>query len=406
MNPIDEMLMETETTRAETPEGAEIIRPYATRAWDELARMTLTPAEMIWGNFTLGENGSMFGPPGIGKSRISLNSARNQVLSTPFGGLPTCPRPLRHLLMGSENSIRRLQNDIRKMNAGLTHEQVAKLGAHIRLATLEGPEDSFISVASPVNVERWRATLDAFKPEVLWVDPWGDVLDGEGNKDEDARLTHSILSRLLRKATPGDSTMIVMAHSRMGAKNLMTATGYDSGNYGKGSKALQAISRCYWNIAPGDETETPPVLLFNPKASNYLPYPPIAMRLDSETMLYSRDSAFDFDAWQAEVAQRVNGKGGRKALVPLESFRPHVLSVLEAAGGALPSGVLHVRVGAAIPGGLGQRRIAALVDDCLAAGIIAKTPRAKEHGGKVYVGTPGQIEAFRNPKLPFEEGEK
>jgi hypothetical protein len=309
MNPVDEMTMETETTRAETPEGAEIICPYATRSWGELLKMELPTAEEIWGNFTLGENGSMFGPPGIGKSRISLNTARNQVLSMPFGGLPTCPRPLRHLLMGSENSIRRLKNDIERMNAGLSVEQTALLSDHIELATLEGPEDSYISVASPVNVERWRATLNAFKPEVLWVDPWGDVLDGDANADDDARTTHSILSRLLRKATSGDSSMIVMAHSRMGAKNYMMATGYDSGNYGKGSKALQAISRCYWNIAPGDETDTPPVLLFNKKASNGLPYKPIALRLDSETMLYHPDPDFDFDAWQEEVNARANGKG-------------------------------------------------------------------------------------------------
>ncbi len=379
---------------------------YATRSWADVLRVKLPKTEMIWGNFMLGESGAMFGPPGIGKSRLALNIARNAVLGLPFGGLPTGRRPLRHLLMGSENSIRRYQHDIQRMSAGLPAEQIALLDAHIQVATLEGPEDSYISVSSPENVERWRATLEAWPPDVLWVDPWGDALAGEANADDANRYTHTTLSCLMRKASPGAS-MIVLAHSRMGAKNYMTATGYDAGNYGKGSKALQAISRCAWNIGPGDESETPPVLLFNFKASNGVPYPPVALRLDAETMLYNRDAAFDFDAWAADVSHRASGKGGpRKGASPLDTYRPHALRVAEEAGKALPSGVLHERIGTAIPGGMGQKRVAALVEDCLEAGILAKTPRQKEHGGKVYIGTPEQIHALRFPKLPLEGGDK
>lgn len=406
MNTLEAMAEELKTEQAATPEGAEIVRPYSTRAWDELARMMLTPPEIVWGGFALGGSCVIFGQGGLGKSRFALNLSRNQVLGVPFAGLPTAPRPLRHLMVGSENSIHRLQNDVRRMNSGLSPEQIATLGAHIRLATLEGPEDTHISLSDPANVARWAATLEGFPPDVLWADPWGDVLAGEANADQDTRATLSALRRLLRKVSPS-AGLGILAHARTGSKNIVQAIGYDAANFGKGSKALYSCARCVWNLAPGDETENPVLACYHAKSNDTPRIPGFGVRLDPETMLYTREADFDFEAWRDEVAARANGKGGgRKALAPLESFRPHVLSVLESAGKALPSGVLHERVGAAIPGGLGQRRIAALVDDCLAAGIIAKTPRAKEHGGKVYVGTPGQIEAFQNPKLPFEGVQK
>ena len=160
MNPVEQMQKEAEEIQSTTAEGADIIRPYSTRAWDELARMNLTPPEIVWGGFALGGSCVVFGQGGLGKSRLALNLARNQVLGVPFAGLPTAPRPLRHLMMGSENSIHRLQGDVRRMMAGLSAEQVARLGSHIRLATLEGPEDSHISLASPANIERWQKTLE------------------------------------------------------------------------------------------------------------------------------------------------------------------------------------------------------------------------------------------------------
>ena len=386
-------------------ESPDAIRPFAMRSWAELAGMILAKLELIWGGIVMGVCAVIFGQGGLGKSRLALNLARNQVLGIPFAGLPTGPRPLRHSIVGSENSIHRLQNDVRHMNTGLTPEQVALLDAHIHLATLEGPEDSFISLASPVNVERWRVTLEAWPPDVLWVDPWGDLLDGEANADEDTRRTLAALRGLLRRVNPS-AAIVILAHARTGARNIAQAVGFDAANFGKGSKALYSAARCVWNLAPGDESESPPRVCYHAKSNDAPRELPRALRLDAETMLYANDPEFDFDAWQTEVLARANGKGGaRKAPAALETFRPYVLEVLESEGAALPSGVLHDRIGAAIPGGLGQKRVRNLVADCLQAGIIAKTGRASGPGGSVFIGTPGQVEAFRNPKLPLEGGD-
>ena len=311
MNPVETMVQEATAVQAATPEGSDIVRPYSTRSWGELIRMTLPALVNVWGWFMLGTLAVIFGQGGLGKSRVALNIARNQVLGLPFAGLPTHSEPLKHLFMGSENSIHRLQHDARKMSRGLATEQIAVLDSHIRMATLEGPEDSYISLASPVNIERWRMTLEEYRPDVLWVDPWGDVLDGEANSDEDVRATLSTLRRLLRRVNANALT-VILAHSRTGAVNILQAVGYDAANFGKNSKALYSSARCVWNMAPGDESEAPPLVMAHAKTNDSRMEKPFAIRLDPETMTYEREDGFDLEAWQADLSAHARGKRGPK----------------------------------------------------------------------------------------------
>ena len=284
----------------------EAIRPYSTRSWGDLKRMKLPPPEIVWGGFALGSTGLIIGPGGIGKSRASLNIAFHQVLGMPFAGIPTAARPLRHQIMGSENSMYRLHDDIERMSGGLPESKLDLLAEHIELATLEAHEDAFISLSSDENIEKWKATLQRFKPDVLWVDPWGDVLDGDGNSDEDVRATLTTLRQILHSANP-DAALIILAHSRYGTKNFAQAVGYEAGNFGKGSKALFSAARCVWHLAPGDETETPPIIWVNAKCNDSPKQKPFALRLHSDTRIFMPVD-FDLDAWQADVNQRATGK--------------------------------------------------------------------------------------------------
>lgn len=311
MTPVEQMAEEAAAAQATAPEGADKIRPYSTRSWGDLINMPLPARVNVWGWFMLGALAVIFGQGGLGKSRVALNIARNQVLGQPFAGLPTHPEPLKHLFLSSENSIHRLQHDALMMSRGLTAEQIALLDTSIRLATLEGPEDSYISLASPVNVERWRLTLEEYRPDVLWADPWGDVLDGEANSDEDVRATLSTLRRLLRRVNANALT-VILAHSRTGAVNILQAVGYDAANFGKNSKALYSSARCVWNMAPGDESEAPPLVMAHAKTNDSQKEKPFAIRLDPETMCYNREDGFDLEAWQAELSARARGKRGPK----------------------------------------------------------------------------------------------
>lgn len=304
---------ENPTTRRADEQAAQPAKqsgphPYTTRGWAELAKMELPALVNVWGWFIMGAIAVIFGQGGLGKSRVALNIARNQVLGLPFAGLPTWREPLRHLFMGSENSIHRLQRDVQKMSQGLGEDDLALLESHIHLATLEQPADCFISVATAANIAKWRTTLEAWPPDVLWIDPWGDVLDGEANSDEDTRQTLMILRQLLRQANPA-ALMVILAHARTGAKNILQAVGFDAANFGKGSKALYSAARCVWNLAPGDESENPPLVMAHGKSNDGPREKPRALILDPETMLYHLDHDFDFDSWQEEVNARANGKG-------------------------------------------------------------------------------------------------
>ena len=316
MNPVETMVQEATAVQAGTPEGSDIVRPYSTRSWAELAGLVLPPLERLWGGTALGTTVVIYGIGGLGKSRLALNLARNQVLGLPFAGLPTCVRPLRHLMMGSENSIHRLQHDVKNMQSGLTSAQIDLLGANIRLATLEEPGDPFISLSSPENQEKWVATLNAWPPDMLWLDPWGDLLDGEANSDEDNRATLMALRRMLRKASPS-AGLGILAHSRTGAKNIVQAVGYDAANFGKGSKALYSAARSVWNLAPGDESDNPPVVGFHAKHNDSPADKPFALRLDANTMTYTPVPDFNFEAWQSDVSARAAGKGGAKTAIRL-----------------------------------------------------------------------------------------
>ena len=308
MNAVLDMLDEAQAVGG--PAG-EAVRPYSTRSWSELSRMVLDPPPIVWGGYALGAVGALFGQGGLGKSRMALNIVRNQVLGLPFAGMLTASGPLRHLMMGSENSIHRLIDDIRHMTRDLSPEQVERLGGNVRLATLEQPDDTSISLASPDNLDRWRMTLRDWPPDMLWVDPWGDVLDGDANSDDDARGTIAALRRVLRMANPG-AGLVILAHARTGARNIAQAVGYDAANFGKGSKALHAAARCVWNLAPGDESDNPPVVCVHAKSNDCPKQRTVALRLDPDTRLYSPIEGFDLETWLADVGQRANGRCAAK----------------------------------------------------------------------------------------------
>ena len=287
-------------------------RPYSTRSWGEITRLALPPPTWFLGEcFALGFGRArlhaVFGQGGLGKSRIAMNIARNQVLGMRFGGMSTGDRPLRHLFMGTENGLHRLQYDTQHMTRGLSQEDMARLDAHIFIATLEAADDPYVTLGDPANVDRWQVTIEERRPDVLWVDPWGDVQAGDANAETDARWTIAELTKILGNVNR-DAAVVVLAHARTGAKNIMEAVGYDGANFGKGSKALYCCARSVFNLAPGSEDENPPILVACPK-NNDGPKPvPFALTLDQTSMTYQDHPDFDVDAWLADIRDRASGK--------------------------------------------------------------------------------------------------
>ena len=280
--------------------AAKAKKGFTVKTWGEITRAILTVKRFILGVlFACGQLQTLFGQGGLGKSRVALNIARNQVLGLPFLGQPTGDAPLRHLFIGSENDIHRWQTDMRAMSRGLDDAALAKLEEYIRVTTLENAEDCYINIGDERNIEKWRETLRAWPPDVLYVDPWGDVLEGDGF-DRDVRSTLSTLRKLAGEVNP-ECGIVILAHARTGATNIAQATGFDAANFGKDSKALFSCSRAVVNMAPYDASENPDLCWVPAKNNNGRRPEPLRIRLYPETMTYSVIEPLDVEAWQAEV---------------------------------------------------------------------------------------------------------
>ena len=178
------------------------------------------PPEEIWGGLRLapGQLMEVIGGSGLGKSRMMLNLAVNQVLGRGFAGLPTCKRPLKWLFYGNENGFYRYRNDLRQMLKFCTADERERLRGHIFLPTMAKPMDAYVSFSDEQNRIKLKTTIRYRDADVVVLDPWGAVIDGDELDDGDVRKTifeiMDILAANIEKPTAG----IILNHSRNGTR--------------------------------------------------------------------------------------------------------------------------------------------------------------------------------------------
>ncbi|MDO5320559.1 MAG: AAA family ATPase [bacterium] len=285
---------------------------YTTRdALDILSDDRPQPEE-IWGGLQLvpGQIMEIIGGSGLGKSRIVLNLALNQVLGRPFAGLPTLQRPLTWLFYGNENSFYRFRHDLSKMTSVLNTAECERLRGHVWLPTMEKAADAFVSFSDPVNRERLKATMRLRRPDVLVLDPWGAFIDGDELNDGDVRRTITDIVEILAANPDKPAVAIVLNHSRNGLREMIDAAGAGKANYGKNSKAIYSVVRCVWNLRPAhfDEPVTK-IELLHAKSSDIRPYPPVAIELNPNTFHYLVDPTFNHEVWQAALEKAYRSGG-------------------------------------------------------------------------------------------------
>ena len=251
----------------------------------------------------------VIGGSGLGKSRMMLNLAVNQVLGRDFAGLPTCRRPLKWLFYGNENGFYRYRNDLRQMLKFCTADERERLRGHIFLPTMSRPKDAYVSFSDEQNRTKLKMTIRYRDAYVVVLDPWGAVIDGDELDDGDVRKTifeiMDVLAANVEKPTAG----IILNHSRNGAKELADAAGFSAANYGKNSKAIFSVMRNVWNLRPAHIAESiTKIELIHAKCSDFQPYPPRAVDFDPRTFTYDLAPAFDHVAWQYEL-ERAKFKG-------------------------------------------------------------------------------------------------
>ena len=269
------------------------------------------PPEEVWGGLRLapGQLMEVIGGSGLGKSRMMLNLAVNQVLGRDFAGLPTCRRPLKWLFYGNENGFYRFRNDLRQMLKFCSSEQRERLRGHIFLPTMARPKDVYVSFADEENRVKLKTTIRYRDADVVVLDPWGAVIDGDELDDGDVRKTifeiMDILAANVEKPTAG----IILNHSRNGARELADAAGFSAANYGKNSKAIFSVMRNVWNLRPAHiADQITKIELIHAKSSDFAAYEPRAVDFDPRTFTYDLDPAFDHVAWQYEL-ERIKRDG-------------------------------------------------------------------------------------------------
>jgi hypothetical protein len=259
------------------------------------------------GIIVMGQLTSLLGQGGTGKSRFTMQLAIYQILGRNFAGFKTHQTPLKHLLIGTENSVHRQQAELRKMTTGLSPEELELLGQHLFFHVVESMDDAFINIGSEEIVRKWQLTLEQIQPDVIYIDPFGEVVVGDMNKDADVRHTLRELTKICRRHNH-DSAIIVVHHARTGRGNIAQAVGYDKGNYGIGSKALYSGVRSQINLAPADPEDTSRLVLSCGKSNDTKPFITRGLRLSDATMTYEVDATFDVKAWLDDVEGKQSGK--------------------------------------------------------------------------------------------------
>ena len=292
-------------------EALEAADKYSTADALDIEADDSEPPEEIWGGLRLapGQLMEVIGGSGLGKSRMMLNLAVNQVLGRDFAGLPTCRRPLKWLFYGNENGFYRFRNDLRQMLKFCTSDERERLRGNIFLPTMARPKDVYVSFADEENRVKLKTTIRYRDADVVVLDPWGAVIDGDELDDGDVRKTifeiMDILAANVEKPTAG----IILNHSRNGARELADAAGFSAANYGKNSKAIFSVMRNVWNLRPAHiADQITKIELIHAKSSDFAAYEPRAVDFDPRTFTYDLDPAFDHVAWQYEL-ERIKRDG-------------------------------------------------------------------------------------------------
>ena len=376
-------------------EALEAADKYSTADALDIEADESEPPEEIWGGLRLapGQLMEVIGGSGLGKSRMMLNLAVNQVLGRDFAGLPTCRRPLKWLFYGNENGFYRFRNDLRQMLKFCSSEQRERLRGHIFLPTMARPKDVYVSFADEENRVKLKTTIRYRDADVVVLDPWGAVIDGDELDDGDVRKTifeiMDILAANVEKPTAG----IILNHSRNGARELADAAGFSAANYGKNSKAIFSVMRNVWNLRPAHiADQITKIELIHAKSSDFAAYEPRAVDFDPRTFTYDLDPAFDHVAWQSEL-EELKRKGS--SLTPAQrtdaykrqgdEMRRKILEYVISRGHLYRS-ELETWI---YSQGMAKNKALTVYSDLVESGELAKI--TVKGTSKVIVGTPAEI---------------
>ncbi len=258
-----------------------------------------------------GELALLIGPSGIGKSRIAVQLIFDILLGTAswLNTLPIHRHAMKILIIQTENSVKRLKFDFGKQMAGCSMAQRGIVNNLLRFHVPLTAEDRDLFLDDPANVQRLERTVRLHKPDLILLDPYGDLFAGDNENDAmQARRTAKAIFHVSQAYSPKTAILLVH-HSRAGREAASGSVGWDRQAYGRGSKALVSIARSQINVAPGDE-ENNHLIISCGMNNNGREFAPFAVRLDQASMRYYRDDDFSIEQWREEISSK---KGRRQS---------------------------------------------------------------------------------------------
>lgn len=263
-----------------------------------------------------GEMLGFVGPGGIGKSRAMLNVAIACILGWPWGNLATRAQGKRWLFFQTENSIRRLQNELDAIMGALTPDQQETVIQSLHILCPIKFEDRDVSVGNSESIRKMAMQVKRIQPDICVFDPLNDFFSGDNMNDE-MQMKYTLgRMRMISQAISPDTAIVVVHHAGYGKASISEAFGYSRGAYGTGSKAFGRTVRAQINLVPGNATEQPPLIVACGKNNNGKEFKRFAMKLDEASMLYKPDAEFDFELFDEEIKEG-RGRRGRQTKVPV-----------------------------------------------------------------------------------------
>ena len=199
-----------------------------------------------------------------------------------------------------ENVNRRLQTDLNHLHDGSINDWPV-INKALAIHTLETDRDGWLSLDSEENQSAIADTIEKYAPDVVVFDPLNQFAIGDPNKDQDMAATCQAITRLCRKGNP-QRAIVILHHTITGRAGTAKSFGMERAGYGRNSKVLQAWTRGQINLAPISEDNNDVLAVLCGKCSNGKEFPPFAVRLNHDTMLYEVAPDVDMEAWRADMA--------------------------------------------------------------------------------------------------------
>jgi hypothetical protein len=290
----------------------EILKPVAADGLtvltlDEILALLRDEHSCLVGDRLLAKGQSLViaGQPGLGKSRLALQLAVACITGLDFCGIETRARGLGWLVLQSENGAERLRKDAAALIKWAGRFDQSKLLVQV----IQSDRDGFLCLGDAASVAAIEATIGRVLPDVIVADPLRDFSIGDLNSDADMIATLRELSRIVWRGNP-DRALVLLHHALTGRVGVAKAFGLERAGFARNSKALLGWTRAQINVIPGAEDSNDQLVLTCGKNSNGKEFPSIAVRLNSDTLIYELDTSFDMEGWRQEVS--APGKAGVK----------------------------------------------------------------------------------------------